>query len=148
MNKVKGAMTQAATYPTDVRAQMAAAYANEEVGDVARSLEYFDAAYVLGLPIDGRYRFWFAYAKALRRAGRVEDSEEILRIAIEEFPSDKAYPIFLALTLDHAGKSREAVAELLAILVRMRDVVVDMAEHKMEVVGYLKEHLGREVDAG
>jgi len=137
MSKLAGIMMKAATYPNDVRAQISAAYACEEEGKVEKSLQYFDAAWELGLPIDGRYRFYFAFGMALRKGGRLEEAEELFRYAIEEFPSDKAFPVHLALTLDAAGKSSEAVAELLVLMIRLRDKVVDFAVHKEELVEYL-----------
>lgn len=139
MSKLPGAMAQAAAYPTDVRMQWNAGYAAEAEGKLEVALKYFDAAFVLGLPIDGRYRFYFSYGKALRKQGRLEDSEEVFRMAIDEFPSDKAFPVHLAMTLDQAGKSSEAVAQLLEILIRVRTQVIDMAEHKPEMVAYLDQ---------
>lgn len=142
MSKAAGAQTRALTYPNDVRAQIAAAYACHEEGKLEVSIRYFDAAWELGLPIDGRYQFYFSYGSVLRNLGRLDESEAILRRAIQEFPEDKGFPVFLALTLDKAGKNHEAVGELLELLVRVRDKVVDLASCKEEMQGYLTE-IGR-----
>jgi tetratricopeptide (TPR) repeat protein len=142
VSKFAGIQARALTYPNDVRAQISAAYACQKEGKVELSMRYFDAAAALGLPIDGRYDFYFAYGSALRDVGRLQESEEVLRFAIQEFPKDKGYPVYLAMTLDKAGKNHEAVAELLELLVRLRDKVVDLAPCKEEMQGYLTE-IGR-----
>jgi tetratricopeptide (TPR) repeat protein len=142
VSKVAGAQTRALTYPNDVRAQIAAAYASQEAGQLEASIRYFEAAWTLGLPIDGRYQFYFAFGSALRDSNLLEESELVLRQAIQEFPDDKGLPVYLAMTLDKAGKSHDAVGELLELLVRVRDKVVDLAPCKGEMQRYLTE-IGR-----
>lgn len=146
MSKLAGAMTQAATYPSDVRLQLAAGFTAEAEGRDDLAVKYFDAAIDLGLPIDGKYEFYFSYGIALRKVGRVEESEVLLRHAIEEFPADKGFPVILAITLDKAGRSREAVGELLELLMRQRDVLVDVAKQKPRILDYMTE-LGIESSA-
>ncbi len=139
MDKIKGAMTNAALYQTNVRAQIAAAYACEEGKQDVAALSFYDAAWKLGLPIDGRYRFFFGYSDILRRAGRFEESETVLRQAIEEFPADKAFPVYLAMTLHMCGRHDESLGETLRLLVRLRDKVVDMAKHRPQIDRFLTD---------
>ena len=146
MSKLTGAMAQAAAYPNDVRLQLSAGYAAETEGKIELALKYFDLAFSMGLPIDVRHRLFFAYGKALRKAGRLEESEKILSQAITEFPSELGYPVQLAMTLDRSGRSTEAVAYLLELLVRCRHLVIEMATQKPEIVEFLAE-LGFESSA-
>jgi predicted Zn-dependent protease len=52
----------------------------------------------------------------LRALGRDAESDEVLREAIERFPDFRAFRIFRAMTLYNLGEAREAVRELIHLL--------------------------------
>ncbi len=139
MPSLDGAKTQALTNPTSVRAQLLAAFTCQEAGDAEAAARFFDRALELGLPIDQKLRFYFGFGAALRSVGRLEESEKVLRHAIGEYPYDKALPVHLALTLHKSGRDDEAMAELLELLVRLRDTVKDFAQHKEEILAHARE---------
>lgn len=139
MSQLQGAKMQAATFPNDVRLQMVAGNLCREAGDHEAACGYYYAAVGLGLPIDGRFEFYFAFGDSLRRIGNTEDAEEIYRTAIEEFPSDKGYPVYLAKVLHEAGKHDQAMTEVFHLMVRMRDKVIDFAKHKPALLDFLEE---------
>jgi tetratricopeptide (TPR) repeat protein len=138
-SQLQGAKMQAATFPNDVRLQMVAGNLSREAGDHEGACKYYYAAITIGLPIDGRFEFYFDFGDSLRRIGNLDDAEEIFRTAIEEFPSDKGYPVFLAQVLHQAGKHDQAMMELLHLMIRLRDKVIDFAKHKPEILKYMKE---------
>lgn len=139
MSQLQGAKVQAATFPNDVRRQMVAGNLCREAGDHEGACQYYYAAVGLGLPIDGRFEFYFAFGDSLRRIGSVEDAEQVYRTAIEEFPSDKGYPVYLAKVLHEAGKHDEAMGEVFHLMVRLRDQVIDFAKHKPALLTFLRE---------
>lgn len=139
MSQLQGAKMQAATFPNDVRLQMVAGNLSRESGDHEGACNYYYAAVGLGLPIDGRFEFYFDFGDSLRRMGNLEDAEEIFRTAIHEFPSDKGYPVFLAQVLHQAGKHDEAMMELHHLMLRLRDKVIDFAKHKPDMLAFMRD---------
>lgn len=103
--------------PSDVAAQLAAAYACDSEGLEAEAVVYYDRAWSLGVPQDHRHDFLVGYGSTLRNVGRLDESIEILEIGESEFPGDLAPSAFLALTLNRAGRHDEAVGLLIYLLV-------------------------------
>jgi tetratricopeptide (TPR) repeat protein len=103
--------------PRDVAAQVAAAYACDREGHEADAVVYYDRAWRLGGPADGRAGFLIGYGSTLKNVGRLAESEAVLRQAIAEGANADAARAFLALTLYQAGRSHEAVAGLLELLI-------------------------------
>ncbi len=107
----------AAAYPTDVAAQLEAAYACDRHGEEIDAIRYYDAAWQLGVPGADRRKFLVGYGSTLRNVGRIAESIELLRAAAAEMPELPAFPAFLALALHSAGRHDEAmVAALDAVL--------------------------------
>lgn len=102
--------------PRDVAAQVAAAYACDREGHEADAVVYYDRAWTLGGPTEGRAGFLIGYGSTLKNVGRLAESEAVLRQAIAEKAWPDAARAFLALTLHQAGRSQEAVAGLLELL--------------------------------
>ena len=99
--------------PADVRAQIAAAYALDRVGDEHGALRFYTRAWRLGVPDDARRAFLVGYGSTLRNTGRVAESVRVLRQAVEAYPESHALTAFLALSLHTAGRYREAFARLM-----------------------------------
>lgn len=137
-SQLQGAKMQAATFPNDVRLQMVAGNLCRQEGDHEGACKYYYNAVGLGLPIDGRFEFFFDFGDSLRRTGNLQDAEEIFRTAIEEFPSDKGYPVYLAQVLHEAGKHDQSIMELMHLMIRLRDQVIDFAKHKPEILNFMK----------
>jgi tetratricopeptide (TPR) repeat protein len=113
MNDLSSLCLEADEAPTDLKKQLAAAYACDREGDEARAVIYYDIAWKLGLPDDERLIFIIGYGSTLKNVGRLDESERMLRQAILEAPNNKAIPAFLALTLHAMNRNGEAIAVLL-----------------------------------
>ncbi|MFT3696446.1 MAG: tetratricopeptide repeat protein [Kofleriaceae bacterium] len=105
-------------HPTDVAAQIEAAYACDRYGEESDAIVYYDAAWKLGVHDAGRWRFLVGYGSTLRNVGRIDESIERLRAAMVEFPDVVALPAFLALSLRSAGRHDEAIVAALDALLR------------------------------
>lgn len=103
----------AAESPSDVEAQMAAAYACDRDGREADAVRYYDAAWALGVPPEARRRFLVGYGSTLRNVGRLEESVAILGDAVAAEPDYAPYKVFLGLALHSSGEHAAAAATLL-----------------------------------
>jgi tetratricopeptide (TPR) repeat protein len=103
--------------PSDVDSQIDAAYACDREDMEAEAVAYYDRAWQLGIPEARRHVFLIGYGSTLRNVGRLDDSLGILETAATEYPDDLAPNAFIALTLNSAGRSDEAVALLLESLI-------------------------------
>lgn len=103
--------------PTDVIAQMTAAYACDSNDYEDEAVAYYDRAWRLGVPDEERHDFLVGYGSTLRNVGRLDEALEVLGIAAGEYEGDLAPLAFMALTLHSAGRSDEAMAILLDCLV-------------------------------
>lgn len=122
-----GILRRADERPDDASAQIAAAYACDRAGDEARAATYYDAAWRLGLPSDiDRVGFMLGYGSTLKNVGRLEESEAVLRQALTLAPDHRALRLFLALTLEKKGRSAEALAEAI-------DVVLTQTPHTPDI---------------
>jgi hypothetical protein len=109
---------QARENPEDAVSQVRAAYACDPEGREQEAVLFYDAAAGLGVPDEFEPEFSLGHGSTLRNVGRLEDSERVLRGLIGRYPAYQAAYAFLALTLQEAGRSSEAVAELIALLLR------------------------------
>lgn len=115
--ELNAVMAMADSNPTDVEAQIAAAYGNDRYGQEQEAVGYYEAAWNIGVPSEMRCRFLVGYGSTLRNVGRLEESIAIHRLAISEYPEFPAHHAFLALALHDVGEHDEAMAEALTALV-------------------------------
>ncbi|WP_375772591.1 tetratricopeptide repeat protein [Archangium gephyra] len=105
--------------PLDARAQIAAAYACDRDGVEEEAVVFYDAAWKLGVPSEQRAEFLIGYGSTLKNVGRLDESLRILGQAITDGAFPSAARAFLALTLQASGRSPEAIAELLSLLLEV-----------------------------
>jgi tetratricopeptide (TPR) repeat protein len=91
--------------------------AYDTAGEEATAAGYYEQALELGLQGDVLRRCLCQYGSTLRWLGRLDDSIAALERARAEFPDSDSVRVFLALTLNDAGRGDAAVAELLAVVV-------------------------------
>jgi tetratricopeptide (TPR) repeat protein len=115
-NEIKALMDSADADPSDVEAQIAAAWANDSYGSEADAMRYYDAAWAAGIPPEKRSRFMVGYGSTLRNNGRIEESIAIHRQGIADYPGYAPHHAFLALSLNSALRHDEALAEALTAL--------------------------------
>lgn len=116
-DELRAVMEVADAHPNDAQAQIAAAWANDSYGSETDAMQYYDAAWAAGVPAENRCRFMVGYGSTLRNNNRLDESIAIHRQAIAEYPTFAAHHAFLALALNRAGSSDEAMAEALTALV-------------------------------
>lgn len=115
--ELKALESAAESNPSDVEAQIAAAYGNDRYGSEERAIRYYDKAWAIGVPAEERCRFLVGYGSTLRNVGRMEESVATHRLAISDYPDFSAHHAFLALALLESGQHQEAMAEALTALV-------------------------------
>lgn len=116
-DKLDALMETADANPSDVEAQIAAAFANDRYGSETVAMRYYDAAWSLGIPADKRNRFMVGYGSTLRNNRRLDDSLAVHRQATVDYPEFAPHHAFLALVLNELGRHNEALAEALTALV-------------------------------
>ena len=124
-------LDRACTHPNDVQARIDAAYHCDAHRTEEEAVVHYDAAWKLGIPTEQRRGFMLGYGSTLKNVGRFAESESILRQAIEENSKDRALPVFLALTLHAAGRGDHAVAQLLDVLLDLKDRDIDSYERAL-----------------
>jgi tetratricopeptide (TPR) repeat protein len=107
--------------PEDPRAVYEHASALDFAGREAEAAPLYEQSLALGLDGEEERRALVQYGSTLRNLGRLDDSVRVLEEARRRFPQDLALPAFLALTLADADRGREAVADLLDLLVDHAD---------------------------
>ena len=112
----EAACARAREAPTDLDAQVAAAYACDRDGLEADAVTFYDAAHALGAS-DGE--FLIGYGSTLKNVGRLDESLAILARAERVDSVARAARAFRALTLHRAGRSDAAVAVLVRLVAEL-----------------------------
>ncbi len=110
------AKAQVAAHPSDVRAQIEAAYGHDRNNLERDAIRHYDEAYRLGVPAELQRRFLVGYGSTLRNVGRIDDAVAILGQAIADDPGYPAYVAFLALALLSSGHTKAGMAALLGCM--------------------------------
>jgi len=113
------AVSLARAFPSDVRAQTAAAYAADRLGREEEAVAFYERAHELGPLEDDQPGFLLGYGSTLRSIGRLEQAVAVLRNATIQYPSETALFAFLALALHSHGQHREAMAMMLDVALKV-----------------------------
>lgn len=100
-------------HPSDVRAQLAAAYASDRLGHEATAILHYRIASTLGIPNDEKAKYFLGFASTLRNAGNTEEAINYLTEARREFPDRAEFLAFLALAYHSSGQNSLALATML-----------------------------------
>jgi tetratricopeptide (TPR) repeat protein len=112
---------------TEALAAFAKACAHDKEGREAEAIPHYREALELGLPVDERRRALVGLGASLRNVAEHAEAVRVLAGAVAEFPDYHALRAFYALALLSAGEGREAVAQLLDVVV-LANVPVDRYE--------------------
>jgi Tfp pilus assembly protein PilF len=112
----EAACARAREAPTDLDAQLVAAYACDRDGFEADAVAFYDAAHALGAS-DGE--FLLGYGSTLKNVDRLDESLAILARAERVDSVARAARAFRALTLHRAGRSDAAVAVLVRLVAEL-----------------------------
>ncbi len=85
-------------------------------GRPADALPYYEKAIALGLPPNELSGALPGLGSTLRNLGRLDRSAEVLRSGQAQFPDNREFDVFLALTLHRQGRSGEALKLVLETL--------------------------------
>ena len=132
-------LARAAAAPDEVAAQIAAAYHCDAHRTEEEAILFYDAAWALGVPAEQEREFLLGYGSTLKNVGRLSESEAILRRAVAAYPKDQGLPVFLALTLHASGRSDEALAQLLELLLGLGQAAPGVASYARALRHYADE---------
>lgn len=122
--------------PGDAAAQIAAAYACDSAGEEEQAIEFYDAAWRLGVPEPARPDFIVGYGSTLRNVGRTGESLAVLAEFLAQHPDDHAVRCFYGLALHSAGRDAAALAELLDVALSLRDASPRLTRYQRALAAY------------
>lgn len=105
-----------ARYPNVGEIAYQLAWTCDVLGREADALPYYEKAIALGLPKSELAGALLGLGSTLRHLGQLERSASVLRSAQLQFPENREFDPFLALTLHADGKSGEALRHALVAL--------------------------------
>lgn len=85
------------------------AWTCDVLGREAEALPYYEKAVALGLPENELSGALIGLGSTLRNLGQLERSAEVLRSGQAQFPDNREFDAFLALTLHDLGRHGEAL---------------------------------------
>src|SRR5262245_32713436 len=103
-------------HPDDAEAWYQLGSAHDAAGREAEAVGPYEQALELGLSADLELATRIQFASTLRNLDRADEAVAILHAALEARPGHRAARMFLALALLDAGQPREAVHDLLDLL--------------------------------
>lgn len=107
--------------PDDPHVAVETAWVHDSMGLEEEAIDHYEAALAGELTEQEARGAYLGLGSTLRTLGRDEDSDRVLRAGIERFPDFPALRAFHAMTLYNLGRSREAVQELLEMLLETTD---------------------------
>jgi hypothetical protein len=105
-----------AEFPEDARVALQTAWVHDSLGYEEEAVPHYRAALAGDLTDEEREGGMLGLGSTLRALGRDAESDEVLREAIERFPDFRAFRVFRAMTLYNLGRPRDAVRELIHVL--------------------------------
>jgi tetratricopeptide (TPR) repeat protein len=87
----------------------------------AEALQYYEKAVALGLRANDLAGALLGLGAVLRRLGHLDRSAAVLRTGQVQFPANREFDIFLALTLHHQGRHAAALQLALEVLCATTD---------------------------
>lgn len=103
-------------FPDDAQIAVQTAWVHDSLGLEEEAVEHYRAALAGELTDDELRAAFLGLGSTYRALGRDAESDETFRQGIERFPDFGALRAFHAMTLYNLGRPREAVRELLVLL--------------------------------
>lgn len=92
------------------------AWTHDVLGQEREAVPYYERSLLLGLPSEQRMGALLGLGSTYRTLGEYARSKEVLEQGVREFPQQKEFQAFLAMTLHNLGEHREAMKLLLTLL--------------------------------
>jgi len=105
-----------AQFPNVAEINYQLAWTCDVLGREAEALPYYEKAVALGLPANELAGALLGLGSTLRNLGKLERSAEVLRSGQAQFPDNREFDVFLALTLHNLGQHTEATKLLLTVI--------------------------------
>jgi predicted Zn-dependent protease len=105
-----------AEFPEDAQVAVQTAWVHDSIGLEEEAVEHYEAAIVGELSDEELRGALLGLGSTYRTLGRDEDSDRIFRQGIQCFPDFKALRAFHAMTTYNLGRPRDAVEQLLKLL--------------------------------
>ncbi len=105
-----------AQFPNVAEINYQLAWTCDVLGREAEALPYYEKAVALGLPANELAGALLGLGSTLRNLGKLERSAEVLRSGQAQFPDNREFDVFLALTLHNLGQHAEATKLLLTVI--------------------------------
>ncbi len=105
-----------AQFPNVAEINYQLAWTCDVLGREAEALPYYEKAVALGLPANELAGALLGLGSTLRNLGQLERSAEVLRSGQAQFPDNREFDVFLALTLHNLGQHAEATKLLLTVI--------------------------------
>lgn len=134
--------------PNDVAAQITAAYVCDRAGDETQAVQFYDAAWRLGVPSAARAEFIVGYGSTLRNVGRTDEAIALLTAYLQVEPENHAARCFLGLALHAAGRHAFALAELLEIILALDQASPTVTRYRRALSEYRDELRAPAADPG
>ena len=105
-----------AKFPNVAEIAYQLAWTCDVLGREAEALPYYEKAVALGLPPNELAGALLGLGSTLRNLGQYERSAEVLRSGQAQFPDNREFDVFLAMTLHHLDRPAEAMKLLLTTI--------------------------------
>lgn len=105
-----------AQFPNVAEINYQIAWTCDVLGREAEALPYYEKAVALGLPANELAGALLGLGSTLRNLGQLERSAEVLRSGQAQFPDNREFDVFLALTLHGLGRHAESTKLLLTVI--------------------------------
>ncbi|MHA6529782.1 tetratricopeptide repeat protein [Paenibacillus sp. BAC0078] len=92
------------------------AWTHDVLGLEREAVPYYERSLSLGLPPEERMGALLGLGSTYRTLGEYAQSRKVLEQGIGEFPQNKEFAVFLAMTLHNLGEHSEAMKLLLTLL--------------------------------
>ncbi|MEC0171385.1 tetratricopeptide repeat protein [Paenibacillus graminis] len=92
------------------------AWTHDVLGLEREAVPYYERSLLLGLPSEQRMGALLGLGSTYRTLGEYARSKEVLEQGVREFPQQKEFQAFLAMTLHNLGEHMEAMKLLLTLL--------------------------------
>ena len=110
-----------AELPDDPHVAVQTAWVHDTLGYEEEAVEHYEAAIAGDLSDDELRGALLGLGSTYRTLGRDDDSDRTFRRGIERFPDFRALRVFHAMTTYNLGRPREAIAELIGLLLEATD---------------------------
>lgn len=92
------------------------AWTHDVLGREREAVPFYEKSLALGLPSEQRVGALLGLGSTYRTLGEYESSKAILEQAVLEYPENKGFPVFLAMTMHNLGDHSLAMGMLLKLL--------------------------------